>query len=496
MSSLKQRTVSGVLWTGIARMVTQLVLFIVMTILARLLSADDFGIVGMAAIITVAIAMVNDKGLGMSIVQKKDLDETHLSTMFWTSVGFGLLLYLFSFIASFPLATFFRKEIVQPVVAIIALGFVIGGFGIVQKSLLTRDMAFKQLAIVEVSATLAGGALAILLALAGFGVWSLVANVLARDLITVLILWLLCKWRPRLHFSSTELRHYLAFSGSVLANDGAIYLITNADITIIGRVLGSAALGVYSFALYVVKLPVTRLSSIVAKVVFPAFSSLQHDPVKFKAGYLKAVKYISLITFPVLAGVAVFSNEFITIVLGDKWIEMAWPLIILTPMAMLKSVGTIKNSVLMAVGRPDIELKWNLFYLFPLVGVVYFGTRYGLVGVATAFTTLYIVTFPIIQHITNKQISVTLAEFFRSLASSTVATSAMVLIALAIRYCKVVFNLPDLVVLLAGIIMASAAYLSVLWLIDRAELSEFYMMMQRKKTVRSGISMSEVVISE
>ncbi|MBN1466492.1 MOP flippase family protein [candidate division KSB1 bacterium] len=495
MSSLKQRTVSGVLWSGMARMATQLVLFVVMAILARLLSADDFGIVGMAAIITVAIVMVNDKGLGMSIVQNKDLAETHLSTLFWTSVGFGLLLYLISFIASFPLAVFFRQEIVQPVVAIIALGFLIGGFGIVQKSLLTREMAFKQLAVVEVSATLAGGVLAIVLALMGFGVWSLVANVLARDLITVLVLWFICKWRPMLHFSSAELREYIAFSSTVLANDGAIYLITNVDVTIIGRVLGSAALGVYNFALYMVKLPVTRLSSIVAKVIFPAFSSLQNDPDKFKAAYLEAVKYISLITFPVLAGVAVFANEFVIIVLGEKWFAMARPLVILTPMAMLKSVGTIKNSVLMAVGRPDIELKWNLFYLLPLVGAVYYGARYGIVGVATAFTMLYVVTFPIIQHITNKQISVSPAEFCRSLAGSAIATSIMVLIALAVRYCKVVFNLPDLVVLLAGVAIASAAYLVTLWLIDRDDLLGFVRMMKREKTT-PGISMTEVVISE
>ncbi|MBN1481259.1 colanic acid exporter [candidate division KSB1 bacterium] len=493
MSSLRRKTISGVVWTGMAKMSMQFVLFIVMAILARLLSKDDFGIVAMAALITVAIAMVNDKGLGMSIIQKKELSQSHLSTMFWASVIFGAILYLLSFGLSFPLALYFRKDIVQPVAAIIALGFVIGGFGIVQKSLLTREMAFKKLALVEMSATLCSGLLAILMALFGCGVWSLVANALARDLITILVLWIICKWRPHVHFSIAELKEFIGFSGNVLANDGAIYLITNVDVAIVGRMLGSVSLGVYSLALWVVKLPVTRLSSIVAKVVFPAFSSLQHDMEKFKAGYLKAIKFISLITFPILAGLAVFPREFIFVVPGEKWLDMTWPLIILTPMAMLKSVGTIKSSVLMAVGRPDIELKWNLIYLVPLTAVVYVGTHYGLVGVASGFTALYVLTFPIIQQITNKQIGVTAHEFYYALHTSLLAGSVMVVVGIAARYVlKVVFTLPDLVVLLAGIGAAAAAYLFVLWKIDRTVLLELYGMFLRNK----GYAKAKVAVSE
>lgn len=497
MSSLKRKTVSGVLWTGMAKMSMQLMLFVVTMILARLLSKEDFGIVGMAAIITVAIGMVNDKGLGMSIVQKKDVRKSHLSTMFWGSLAFGAVLYIISFGASFPLAHFFRKEVVQPVVAVIALGFVIGSFGIVQKSLLTRDMAFKKLAIVEVIATLSAGGLAIAAALLGWGVWSLVINVLGRDFLAVILLWIVCPWRPAMHFSKTEFKEYLGFSSNVLANDGALYLITNADITIIGRVLGSAALGVYNLAFNLVKLPVTRLSGIVAKVVFPAFSSLQNDLNKFKAGYLKAIKYISLVTFPILAGLALFSREFILVVLGEKWLDMMWPLIILTPMAMLKSVGTIKGSVLMAVGRPDIELKWNLFYLVPLVGAVYVGTRFGLVGVATAYTVLYVLTFPIIQHITNRQISVSPFEFARALSKSLLATLLLVVVGLAARYLlKIVFTLPDVVVLLAGICIAGLAYIVAIWALDPAVFREFRSLMIRKKSIDPGISIPEVVVSK
>jgi PST family polysaccharide transporter len=497
MSSLQRKTVSGVLWSGMSKIVMQLVLILVTAILAHKLSRAAFGIVGMAAIITVAIGMVNDKGLGMSIVQKKDMQASHLSTMFWGSVAFGLLLYAVSFVISYPLALFFREAIVQPVIAVIALGFIIGSFGIVQKSLLTRDMDFKKLAIVELSATLLAGTGAVGAANLGLGVWSLVINVLARDFITVVLLWIVCDWRPSLHFSGSEFKEYLGFSSNVLANDGAIYLITNTDMTIIGRVLGTAPLGVYNMALYLVKLPVTRLSAIVAKVVFPAFSSLQDDVEKFKAGFLKAIKYISLLTFPMLALLAVFSREFILVVLGEKWIDAAWPLIILTPMAMLKSIGTIKSSVLMAVGRPDIELKWNLVYLVPLAGVVYYGTQFGLIGVATAFTALYIITFPIIQQITNKQISVTFPEFLISLRTAFFSTLFLILAGFSMRYVlKTILMLPNILVLVVGLLVAGLTYLLVIFLIDKKVLTEFRSIFLKKQATPSQTLKTTMVVSE
>lgn len=495
MSSLRQKTVSGVLWSSLAKLSMQLVLLVVTTILARLLSKDDFGVVGMAALITVAIGMVNDKGLGMSIVQKKEVLPGQLSTMFWGSIGFGVLLYVLSFAASFPLALFFQKPEVQPIVTVIALGFVIGAFGIVQKSILTREMSFKALSIVEIVAVLTSGAVAVVMALTGFGVWSLVVNVIGRDLFTVIGLWFVCTWRPYLHFRWTEFREYLRFSSNVLANDGAIYLITNADITIIGRVLGSAALGVYNLALYLVKLPVTRISGIVAKVVFPAFSSVQDDLEAFKKAYLRAIKFISILTFPILAGLAVFSREFIMVILGEKWLEMVWPLIFLTPMAMLKSVGTIKGSVLMAVGRPDIEMKWNLVYLVPLVAVVYFGTRFGLVGVAIAFTALYVITFPIIQQITNKQILVTWPQFLKAVRTSSVATLVMVAAGIGIRFLSNTFLLfPPIVVLIIGPLMSAVIYMGTIWLLDKQIYFDFKSMMRKTTKTESTLELSEAVI--
>ena len=485
MSSLKQKTVSGVLWTGLAKMSMQLMLLVVMFVLARLLSEDDFGIVAMASVITIAIGMVNDRGLGTAIIQKKQLTDTILSSMFWGSAGFGLILFLAGAAISYPLSWFYREPVVVPVVQTLSLGFLIGSLGIVQKSLLTREMAFRKLAVIEIAAVSVSGVAAIILALLNTGVWSLVCLTLLRDVITIVLVWILYKWRPRFHFSWTEFKKMLGFSANVLGNDMALYLVTNTDITIIGRVLGKAMLGYYSLALNLVKLPVTRISGIVSRVVFPAFSELQDDLPRFKKSFLRSITFISLITFPMLAGLAVFAREFIVVVLGDKWLPMTLPLIILTPMAMLKSVGSIKGSVLMACGRPDIELKWNLFYFPLLIAVVWLGTRYGLNGAALAFTLFYILTFPVIQQITNRQIGLTLTDFGRSLTVSTFSTAIMVFAGIIYKLFAInVLHAGELLVLITGILISVMVYLLSVKIIRKSLLTELINMFikSRQKT--------------
>lgn len=480
--TLLQKTVSGVIWTGLAKLTMQGVLFIVTIVLARLLTPGDFGVIGMAAIVTVAVSMVNDRGLGTAIIQKKAFSKQHLDSLFWGSLGFGIVLLLGTSCLAFPVAYFFKLKIIAPVVIALSAGFVIGAFGIVQKSLLTREMAFKKLSLIEIGAVLLSGLASILLALANFGVWSLVVGMLMRDLVNVLVLWLVCPWKPKAHFAWREFRDFIGFSGNVLLNDLALYLNTNTDVMIIGRVLGSVLLGYYSLALNLVKLPVTRLSGVVAKVVFPAFSEVQDNLPRFRHGYLRSLTFISLVTFPILTGLALFAREFILVFLGEKWLQMTWPLIILTPMAMLKSIGTIKGSVLMARGKPNIELLWNLAYLLPLAGVVYLGTRWGLVGVAAAFTLLHALSFPIIQNITNRQIELDNRAFYRAFRPAFWATGVMVVTSVFLTRIVVikVFNFSPLMVLIVGVTIAALSYVSYLWSMHKELLQQLFELITQK----------------
>lgn len=461
--SIKQKAIHGVIWTGIAKASMQIVLFLLMLVLARLLSPEDFGIVGMAAIVTVAISMVNDRGLGTAIIQKSTLSQEHLSSVFWGGIAFSLLLFAATIVASYPMALFFKNPLVQPVVAVQGAGFVIGSLGIVQKSILNKDLEFKKLAVMEVISSVASGVVSITLALMRFGVWSLVIGALVRDGVNVLLVWIYSRWRPRLFFSWRQFKELFSFSANVLGNDVVSYAVTNMDVVIIGRMLGTEALGYYTLALNLVKMPVTRLSGVVSKVAFPAFSAIQDDMKKLRKGFLKASALLSLIIFPLLLGLALFAREFIALFMGEKWMPMAMPLIILVPMGLAKSVGVIRWPVLMALGRPDVELKWNLAYILPLATCIYLGARHSLEGAAAGISLLLVLTFPLVQTISDRIIHLGDREFYRSIAPAAAAGGAMVLVTLLAKSLLLpLISSNTLFLFIGGFLIAAAVYMLVL----------------------------------
>ncbi len=484
--TLRQKTISGVIWTGIAKLVLQVYMIVVMIILARLLAVRDFGVIGMAPLLTVAMSIVNDRGLGTAIIQKRNLDMAHLSSVFWGGVALGVVLFFISLLAADPLAGFLHEPRLGPVISVLAAGFIIGAFAIVQRGLLTREMSFKQLAFIEVVSVAVSGTLAIVMALLGFGVWSLVSNILFKYVLDVIIFWAVSQWRPRFHFRFSEFKEYLAFSGSVMMTDTVVYLNNVADISIIEKMLGSTLFGYYSMAMNFVKIPVTRLSAIVSKVVFPAFSQVQNDLLKFKRAYLKATTLISLITFPLLTGMALLAHEFIVVFFTEKWLPMSMPLIILAPMALLKSVGTIRGPVFKACGRPDILLKWNVAYFVLLVPSIYWGTRYGLTGVAACFTGLYLVTFPLIQIITNRQLNIRAREYIRAIATSSLGSLAMLGGGAFLKYMlKYFFKFHEMVVLFSCLIFCALLYLMTVRLLDREVIDELIRLFRQRKIVKN-----------
>lgn len=471
--SVKQKAIHGIMWTGLAKACMQGVIFLIMLVLARLLSPQDFGIVGMAAIVTVAISLVNDRGLGTAIIQKNDVSADHLDSVFYGGLLFGIALFALSVAAAYPLALFFKNPAVQPVIAVLGFGFVIGSLGIVQKSFLNKELAFKQLAIAEVAASLASGVVSVVLALMRFGVWSLVVGALVRDGVNVALVWVYCRWRPRWFFSWRMFQELFAFSAKVLGNDVVSYAVMNMDVLIIGRLLGSEALGYYSLALNLVKMPVTRLSSVVSKVAFPAFSAIQDDRKKLQKGFLKSSALLSIIIFPMLLGLALYAREFITLFIGAKWLPMAMPLILLVPLGLAKSVSVIRWPALMALGRPDIELKWNLAYVLPLAATLYFGARISLEGAAAGISLLLVLTFPLVQTISDRIIHLGDREFYVSIAPAAFAGAVMVLTTLAFKtFLLPLLPLGLLVRFVTGIVLSSAIYLLILSRVARPLLLE------------------------
>ncbi len=483
MASLRRKALAGVAWTGLAKFSVQGLQFLLTVILARLLVPDDFGVIGMASIVTTAISMVNERGLTAALVQRQQLDERHLSSSFWASLVFGSVLFVGVFLAAPLVAGFFHKPVVRPVLVVMAFGFIIGAFGLVQKALLTRHLDFRKLAILEIVSVTSSGVVSVVLALLGFGVWSLVWGSVLTQLVQTTLLWIFVPWRPHVLFDWREFKGLLTFGANVLGTNVAVYVNTNVDYVVVGRTLGSEPLGYYTIAFNMVTLPVYRLAGIVSKVAFPTFSRVQHDLARFRQGYLEAIHYISMAIFPLLTGLMIFAPEFVQVVLGPKWLPATVPIQVLSIMALLKSVGTTKGAVLLARGRADIELKWNLAYLGPFVAALIVGTHWGLVGVAVAYVVVYTLAFPIIQGITNRSIALSWRDFFRALATPFAASLGLAVVSLLWKFwIGPVLAAGPVPLLIGGTLLGSAAYFGLLFKLEKGLLQQVRHLVSQKET--------------
>ncbi len=457
MSLIKSVT-RGVFWSGISQFSTQIYQLVVITILARLLFPEDFGIIGMAMIFTGLVKTINELGLSAAIIQKKSINDNHLSTSFWISLGLGIILFITTVIISPYIAEFFKNDQVGPVVSVLSIGFIFGPCGVVHRSLLQKDIEFKKIAVTEISASVMSGALSIILALLGFGVWSLVFGTILSNLTRVVLLWKVCTWRPSMTFDLTSFKELFSFGAHVMGSRFLNYIDSNIDYLLIGKFLSATALGHYTLAYQLSTFPLTKISSIITSVTFPAFSIVQDDNDTLRSAYLKVNKYISTITFPLLAGLIMVAPDFIPIVFGEKWAPMIVPLQILCVAGALKSVLTTVGSIFLSKGHSDIQFKWNVFTAIVLPIAILIGIRYGITGVAMAITIMSFLLFLIIQSVANNLINLNFSDYFKALYPATTG-SMLVIISLLIYQKLSIYSHLDIFWLISSIILGIIVYI-------------------------------------
>ena len=436
--NLKMSTSFGLLWTGISQISTQAFNFIVIVILARLLLPEDFGTVGLAVIFTGFINTVNELGMSAAIIQKKKLSEIHLSTSFWSTVSMGLLLCIFTILLSSYVADFFNNDLVKPILMVSSAGFIIGSLSVVHKATLEKSLNFKKTTVVEIYSVFISGIVSVFLAIYGQGVWSLVFGSLLGNLTSTIFYWNMNKWRPSFTFSFTHFKELFSFGGHTTGARILNYISARTDYIVIGKLLGSGLLGYYSLAYQLVTIPLHKVSSTVMRVTFPAFSIIQDKNEILREGYLKIIRYTSLITFPMLAGLFVVAPEFVTVIYGQKWSPMIVPLQILCLAGALKSIGMMVGPIQFAKGRADIQVKWQLFTAIVMPVAVIIGVNYGITGVAGAVSIMTVFLVLIIQNITNKLIGLDMYSFLKEIFPATIS-SLIIIISVEI-YKKAIYS--------------------------------------------------------
>ena len=425
VEAFRSRMVSGVSWSAMSQVVTQVVAFATTAVLARLLLPAQFGIVGMAALYSGLVQMLAEVGLGAAVIQRRDLGDGDLDTVFWAGVVVGTAACGVSILVA-PLAgRFFHNPDVVPLLRVSSFAFVVSALGAVHRVHLNRELTFDRLALVDIGSTFAYTITAVALALGGFGVWALILGQLVRAAADVVLLWRAEPWRPRLHFDRSAFKSLIGFGGNVWGFNLLNYLRENIDFLSVGRVLGASQLGYYTMAYNLANLPRRQLSNVVSRVAFPAFSRVQDDNELLRAAYTKVIRYVTLIAFPCLAGLALVAPEFVRFAYGPNWHDAVVPLQLLCGAGMVYSIGTTQGSIFLAKGKADWMFRIGIVTFAALALMVLVGLQYGIVGVSSAVLTYAVTSLALGQGIVNRLVGLRIREFLRAGWPATVGCAAM-----------------------------------------------------------------------
>lgn len=409
--SLGGKTRRGIGWNILAAVATNVVRVASVAILGRLLSARDFGIVAAVVAVTALATVVKDIGVGAALVQREDIDDDHIGTAFAISVylagGLGLVLVLIA-----PLiGRFYDMPEVIDVLRAMSIVFVIRGVASVSTMLCLRDLNFRRVALLELGAYVAGTATSIVLAATGVGAWSLVIGYLVEATLAAGFYLALRPPKLVLRIHKERARELLGYGlgqtvfqiSSALANQG--------DNLIVGHTLGRAALGFYGRAYDLVRFPANVFTSVVGNVLFPAFSRMQHDPVRLGRAFLRTLFGNAFLLLPTSMLLIVLAPEAIRILLGPGWDEMVWPFRILTASMLCRTSYKAGAIVARATGDVYAVAVVVTIYAAIVVGGAAIASRWGITGVAISTTTAIIAAYFLLSYVGMRRSDVTWTQF-------------------------------------------------------------------------------------
>jgi len=414
-ADLKGRSVRGGALT-LTSQGTQFALQTISTVvLARLLTPADFGLVAMVTAVTGLASAFADFGLSEATIQRKEITQEQVSTLFWINLAIGLGLTLITAALGPVLASFYREPRLRNITFVLSLTFLIGGLRVQPNALLKRQMRYTALAMRDIVSYALAVPVAIVLAWRGAGYWALVGLPMTLNSVQMALSWLLVRWKPGMPRHDASLRSMLAFGGNVSASYLTITLNRSADGALVGWYWGAGPLGLYSRAYNLLMLPIRQLSAPAASVAIPAFSRLQGDPDRFARSFLRAASLMVWICTPMFGYLFVAAGPVIALVLGNQWRDAAPVFQILAVSALAQLFLEMSIWLLVSRGLSARLIRLLLIISPILIGSFAIGLPYGIKGVALAGSLVQIALLPWMLHFTFQGTNLTLARLGKAI---------------------------------------------------------------------------------
>jgi O-antigen/teichoic acid export membrane protein len=384
MPSLRARAARGVRWNGASLAAATLLQVAQTAVLARLLPPSEFGLMGLVLVATGLAQALSDFGLGGAIIYRQATDRNHLSSLYWANAIGGALILLIVAACAPAAASAYHEPALARLLPAAGLAFLIAPLGQPMAAMLQRDLRFKRLFACEVLGNAGGAAAAVFFAWTLGDAFALVWGQLASVSIRSAALWLLAGWRPSLRLRMEDLRPYLSFGLYQTGQRVVNFLVQNLDKILIGRLLGTSALGYYTVAYQLMARPMFLLNPVITRVAFPIFARMQGDVRRIREAYLEMIRLVAFAMMPLYLAMYAASGPLIRTLLGPAWMPAEAVFKALVLLGLIQCLGNPLDSLMLALGRARLSFWFNVLALALYAAAIPLGARSGLIGVAWA----------------------------------------------------------------------------------------------------------------
>ena len=357
MAYTKNTLFRGIIWNSIEKVLVKGSSFVITVILARLLTPEDYGIIGMLAIFIALSNVFIESGFSKALIQKKDVSDEDYNTAFITNLGVAFAVYAILYFAAPLIAKFYNVSQLVPISRVLFLNLIIVSCNIVQNAILTRAVDFKSIAKINFIGVIVGGAAGVVSAYLGANAWALVIQTLTTSVTRMAVFPIYSRWYPTLKFSIQSLKALWVFGSKLLVSGSMAVVVNNISTICIGKFYSQAQLGFYTRAVQFSEIISSIINDVVGTVSYPVLSSLQESKDEMVKMYKMSLLYTSMLTFPILILTALLAHPLVLVLLTEKWLPCVVLLQILCLARMFTPISALNINILNALGRTDLTLK-------------------------------------------------------------------------------------------------------------------------------------------
>lgn len=466
--SLKAKAVKGFAWNSLESLLVRGVSFIISIIIARLVSPEAYGLIGMLTVFLAISTLFIESGFSRALMQRKNCTQTDFSTVFYFNLVISLLIYLILYLVAPQIAKFYNTPELISLFRVLSLQFIVTALVVVHRAKLMIDIDFQTLAKVNVIAVFISGAISLYMAYHGYGVWALVAQTLSLTIVTTVMIWFSMKWTPSWEFSMQAFREMFGYGSKILIPSLYSTVLNNIYTIVIGKWFQSRILGYYTRANTLAEMSAGTINAIVSNVTFPLLTSIQDDREKLVSVYSRLLSMTAFIVFPAMTLFAVVSEPFVRFFLTEKWLPAVVLLQWLCMAKLFMPISALNLNLLNAVGRSDLFLKTDLcklpLIILTMVITLPMGTKAVVIG---SFINTFISYF-INTYMPGRLYAYGAIKQIKDCFSIIICTVVMA----ALSYASMRLFSSPLIQLIVAVSVAAIAYLLTAFLLKVKELDE------------------------